>query len=348
MGRRSWLGLFVLAVLSASSCDSDQPLQVGEQSGLLEIVASGARVPRFFTWIIYEDTNQDMNPDDSDGDGNTTDDPDDVTLWCDAPGGTETTGFPLSVPWTYGLEVSIKRAGETTEEMQTSVQALSTAFNRAPYDPQEPNNFETGPGIFPVTHDRGECSLNTAIVCNPNSSVDPCDTRFDEGVCLEVNICSTPQAGGGETRCDPSFPGGDCPVGAGTCTLSNRCSGNPLISCQFTCSEVGLGNCVLDEVTRRFRFDLTTPMLRRTLTEANRELLETEGNFLHDACDGDPSCKAWVDAGLFQVGLGQDPILGFCPGSLAGEPAMDPGNPNSDATSLAFSLDPGDTLLAQL
>jgi len=99
---------------------------------------------------------------------------------------------------------------------------------------------------------------------------------------------------------------------------------------------------VLDQLTRNFRFESTST--RRLLSEANRELLEADGNIIYDACSGDAACMSQINASL---GGANTPLLGFCPGDTVGEPALDPGNPEAGVDSLAFSLDSGDTLLVE-
>jgi hypothetical protein len=343
MGRRVWLGLFVLAAVCASSCDTEQPLQIGEQDGMLTIRANGAGMPRYFTWLVFRDNDGNNVPDDVNGDG--VEDDNDKTLWCelDNSNGIPNTASPFSVPWTYSLKVSVLRAGQTTPELLTSTNAIGDTFNRAPYDESEPGHALNNPTTpFPVSFDRGECSGNTDVICNPNGNSDACERLVAKGsVCEPIHICDDSPPG--ETRrCDPDNVGGTCQaLGAGVCTDSGTCSGDPFISCEATCGEIGEGSCVADATTQLFKFDGTS---RRALTMANRELLESDGNILYDLCSGDADCLAQIDATLQGATL---PELGLCPGRTVGEPALDPGNPNSGVDSLSFDLDAGDTLIVE-
>ena len=337
MGRQVWPGLFVLAALAAASCDSDQPLQLGEQNGRLEIIAGGAETEDFHTWILTEDSDGDGLPDDIDGDGEA-----DRTLWCEivkTTSGTISPGNPISVPWTYSLRVSVIPAGETTAQLLTSEEAQQDTFNKAPYDTLESSHVESAPPSIPVTHARGTCTGDGSILCNPSSTRSAC-ARFGAGSCQTQFSCTDDF----DTLCDPANPGTVCSSqGAGVCTSNNTCSGDPGIVCEPTCGELGLGDCSLAEVNRNFVLDPTT---RRDLSGANRELLTADGNLIDDTCRGDLACTATIET-IVNPGQQLEPPLGRCPGSLLGQPAMDPGNPATDATGLDFVLAPGDTVIVE-
>ena len=339
MGRQVWPGLFVLVALAAASCDSDQPLQVGEQNGRVEIIANGAETEDFHTWFLTEDSDADGNPDDLDGDGQP-----ERTLWCEivkTGSGTISPGNPISVPWNYSLRVAVIPAGETTAQLITSEDAQIDSFNTAPYDVLESGHVVGNPSSIPVSHDRGSCSGDDSIVCNPASMRDAC-ARFGAGSCQQQFSCSADF----DTLCDPTDPGTTCSSqGAGVCTPNNTCSGDPGIVCDPTCAELGLGACILDQVDRTFVLDPSAAS-RRDLTAANRELLEADGNLIDDTCNGDPVCTATIET-ILSPGQPLNPSLGLCPGSLLGEPAMDPGNPATDATGLDFVLEPGDTVIVE-
>lgn len=343
MGRRVCLGFFVLATIAVASCDSDDPLKTGAQDGVLRILANGAKVKQYYTWRVVEvpavGPVTAANAMDINGDGVVNDA--DKTLWCRALPATS-PGSPTSVPWTFAVKVSVLRAGTNQTELLTSALATSNdQYSRAPYDDQEPSHLEAIAGSIPVTHSRGECTGNSAIRCNPNTTHSSCET-YAAGSCIAVHTCTIDPIGG-ERRCEPTNPGGTCQaMGAGVCTANNTCSSDPLIACDPTCGELGLGSCELETISRKFLYDATTRVQR---TAANRTLLDVTGNLVYDTCNGDAACTMQVNVGL--GGAPPDPALGFCPGDPVGEPGIDPGNPITDAEGLHFNLDPGDTLIVE-
>jgi len=297
MRRHVCLGLWVLLVALAPGCDTDQPLRVDGHVVDLEFIASGAQTTQYYTWMVSE--NSPLQPKNGG-----------ETLWCELvkTSGNPAPGSPNSVPWTYSLQVSVIPKGETERTVITSEQAFSETFNRAEYDSSAPGHFQGGHQPFFVSHDRGACSLDQDLVCNPNSSGDHCSNQ-----------------------------------NAGDCEEVKTCSGDPDTICTGDIDCLGLGTCVLEEIQRTFVFDSST---RRLLTNANRELLNVDGNLIYDTCVGDGPCEAQVEAALGAL----DPPLGFCPGADLGDPGIDPATEDlspTDPTIFGLALQKGDTLIVE-
>lgn len=133
--------LMLLSVLWVG-CDSTDPAQVETQTVELTMLATGAPkftggtgVKSFDTWVMFEDGDLDPateDPVDFDGDGEG-----DRFLWCqNVSGFPPSHNTPSSVPWSYTLQISIIRAGQTEPEVLTSQQALleNPALNLTRYD----------------------------------------------------------------------------------------------------------------------------------------------------------------------------------------------------------------------
>jgi hypothetical protein len=331
MRREVCLGLLVLLAALAPGCDSDDPLRVTDQNADLEITANNAEVSSYKTWQLYEDSDLDGTPDDVNGDGEEGD----LSLWCEDVG----PGFPFSVPWTFSVRVAVIRNGTTVAEYLTSTQAQSDLTNRAPYDSLVRDNFSSN-NVIALVHQRGWCSGNTLITCNPLARNAICDDYGNVGPCEYVYSCT----GDYDTICDPTNPGTTCSLqGAGQCTAAGVCSGDPTIPCEPTCGELALGTCINDTVSRFFFFDNSTTG-RRELTGANLELLSAGPNFVTYACDGDVRCEADVELTLGGTPL--DPRLGNCPFGFVGEAEFDPftADANPDPTIFGFELLKGDTV----
>jgi hypothetical protein len=318
------LGLLLLVALTAG-CDTEQPLQLAGQDGVLQFEANGASIPRYLTWFVVEDSDNDNVGDDVNADGV----PGDRSLWCERD--PLNTGSPSSVPWTYTVKVSRLRAGAIEWEILTSDEAAIDDISRAPYDANVTAHADDNSDIV-LTHDQGRCSTNGQIVCNPSSTHSACAT-YGAGVCQTAHACSVEVNGGVKQSCDPANTGTTCSrQGAGTCTIDNFCSADPRIACSPTCAELGLGECTLPKVTRIFKFLQTNPDTRRILSGASAEVLSSSGNFIDDACRG-AACSVSAT----------DPPLGLCPTPYLGDPVLDPVG-NGGLTSLAFELNKGDTL----
>jgi hypothetical protein len=134
-------GVLLLA-LTLLGCDTETPDQL--ESQVLEIqmvtqgaprLAGGVGIRSYNTWVIFEDGDMDPSTDDPvdfDGDGEG-----DEYLWCrQQTGPFQVHNSPSSVPWTFTIQVSIIRAGETVPEVITSPQALiaDPAINLTAYD----------------------------------------------------------------------------------------------------------------------------------------------------------------------------------------------------------------------
>jgi hypothetical protein len=175
MRREVCLGVLLLSLVALSGCDTDQPLEIVAQDAQLSFLGPGAQVDQFNTWIVTEDSDNDGVADDVDGDGVTGDE----SLWCEL---RPDVGSPSSVPWTYSLRIRLLRAGQTDAVTITSLDAASDTFNRLGYDELESTHFASNPSQIVVTHARGACSGNGAIVCNPDGDSDLC-ARLGEGTC---------------------------------------------------------------------------------------------------------------------------------------------------------------------
>lgn len=107
-------------VALVSSCDSSQPTQVGNQTLSFNVRAVNAGTLTFDVWDYIEDNDGDSVADDG------------VTyLWCEQ---TASGLSALSVPWTFSVEMTVIRAGQTVAEAVTSTAARSDFANVAQYD----------------------------------------------------------------------------------------------------------------------------------------------------------------------------------------------------------------------
>jgi hypothetical protein len=113
----------ILLLIPVVGCETTQPEQV--ESQVVDLLFSATGVPKFAggqglrtfaTWVMFED---------ADGDPS-TDDPvnGQYYLWCEWPNPRLPEFAPMSVPWTYTLQISVLRAGQTEPEVITSVDAL--------------------------------------------------------------------------------------------------------------------------------------------------------------------------------------------------------------------------------
>ena len=331
MARSVCSGFVLLALALGTSCDTDEPLQVGRQNASVEIIPNAAQVDLFRVWDVTEDSDGVPGPDDVNGDGVAGD----VSLWCEF----DSQGSAPSVPWTYAVKIRVVRADDNQPRDLTTPEAATAEFNRGSYDSETPPHSGLNPAFFPLTHVRGACSDNDQIRCNPAATSAVCQAN-DAGTCETVFGCSADPA----TICDPGNLGDICKDrGAGFCTVDGFCAGNPGIPCEASCADLQLGSCVTVTETRTFRFSTTN---RRRLSGANRELLETGSNFIFDACIDDPACTAQVDTVVGAV----TPTLGLCPGQGLGDPGLDPGNPldlNSDPTIFGLQLEKGDRVVVE-
>ena len=117
--RKSWglVGATVL-LLAGSSCDSTQPVDAGVQTFSLGVQAF-ASTNLYDVWDATEDTDFDGTPDTPAG------------LLC-----LETAVTTIAeVPWNYAAQISIIRAGTTTEEViATSIDTLNDFSSRTAFD----------------------------------------------------------------------------------------------------------------------------------------------------------------------------------------------------------------------
>jgi len=120
-------------------CDSEQPLQVGDQTAAIEVNAVNAVTRTFDVWEYIEDNNGDFQPDD----GN-------IYLWCESQ---VQNLNPITLPWLFGVEIAVVRAGQSEREVLTSSAAAALTANVARYDtrtqvlgatPQIPPRFNDG------------------------------------------------------------------------------------------------------------------------------------------------------------------------------------------------------------
>jgi hypothetical protein len=278
---------------------------VGDQVTEIRFLAQGATVNRYDVWTFWEDSNDDGQRDDFDGDG----DPDQF-IWCQFDG----LGSAQSVPWTYALEVKVLRAGALQPETVTSEEALTmNGANRTAYDTLVSPNDEVNPQIVEpviVTHTRGECSLNTAIRCNPSPGSTLC-AAANAGVCRELRACSGDPA----TACLPPPASDICaPQGKGTCTQT--------VTAQ-----------------RIFEFNngalSTDPEGKRLMTGANPLII---GAVLNPLFDADPTRASVIDPAT------GNPLVdkggGRCPNPAVGPELIDQAPP-----PLELVLHSGDTLI---
>jgi hypothetical protein len=308
LGRALWLAL---AAVGGVGCDTDQPLQGDAQDVEVRFLASGATVNRYDVWTFWEDSDDDGERDDLDGDGAA-----DTFMWCQFDG----LGGALSVPWTYSLQVKILRAGAVEPELVTSAAALSNGANRAAYDDfanSVGGNDEDNPALSAtviVTHQRGECSLDTDIRCNPLNPQSTFCADFDAGTCRELRACSGDVA----TSCVPG--------GADSCVAQGK----------GTCSTIVM-------VERRFDFEngvlSTNPEGKRLMTGAHPDVIAAKLNPLFDA---DPDRAFLIDPASSGQSDQIDPGGGRCPGVFVGPEQID-GAP----APLAVPLGNGDTLIVQ-
>ena len=242
-------GFVLFALVLGASCDSDEPLLVGTQNATVEFIPNNATVEHFRVWDVTEDSDEQSGPDDVNGDGVAGD----VSLWCeydspdqDADG---SLGSVPSVPWTYSVKVRVVRDGDNQPTDLTSSDAATAEFNRGSYDESVFPHAIINPGLVLVTYERGVCSGNDQILCNPASTSTVCADN-DAGTCEPQFGCSEDPA----TVCDPANLGDTCPNrGAGFC-IDGFCSGDPGIVCEAGCVDLQLGFCGAVTETRRFSF----------------------------------------------------------------------------------------------
>lgn len=130
----------ILAGLAlVTGCDSDQPLQVGEQTVAITFEGGNARAPAITVFDMFLDNNGDNIPDDGQ-----------FYLWCIRVPNTLTT--PTGAPIQFGVEAKVLRAGETVAEIITDVSSRATNANLTGYDVQA-TSF--GAVAFPVTVNNG-------------------------------------------------------------------------------------------------------------------------------------------------------------------------------------------------
>lgn len=129
MRRVVGLGAMLLAIALGPGCDSDTPLQAGEQTLGLRVTATNAVVRTIDVWNVFEDQNNDEMPDGM------------VTLWCQLVFDNDpmTSDDPhrrtaISVPWTFAIQISVLREGASERELLTSPEALEPRTNIAEYD----------------------------------------------------------------------------------------------------------------------------------------------------------------------------------------------------------------------
>jgi hypothetical protein len=203
----------VLLMTLVVGCETTQPEQVEFQEVTLAFRAPG--VPKldvgeglgtWVTWFMFED---------ADGD-ESTDDPvnDQFYLWCEAPGDRPEEYAPASVPWTYTLQVSVIRAGQTGPEVITSTNALQggESVNLTAYDTQSKgspfirhkdpirwNEGQPDERLFRFVDDanlrRQLSQANREVagaIPNPLSLLDPVIYGLGAGLC---NVVFPPEAG---------------------------------------------------------------------------------------------------------------------------------------------------------
>ena len=144
----------ILLLIPVVGCETTQPEQI--ESQVVDLVFSATGVPKFAagqglrtfsTWVMFED---------ADGDPS-TDDPVDgqYYLWCEWPSPRLNEFAPISVPWTYTLQISVIRAGQTEPEVLTSVDALQGGedINLTAYDTTVVTSAQFIQHKAPITED---------------------------------------------------------------------------------------------------------------------------------------------------------------------------------------------------
>jgi hypothetical protein len=135
------MGVLLFAAL-LSACDTTQPLQYDEQTYELQFDGRGATVPTYDVWDQYEDENGNGAPDPGEP----------MQLFCADQSAPDTIS-PTSAPFSFTLQITILRAGETVKERVTSESALAVGANLSGYD--DPSNIITGvtPDKAPIVVD---------------------------------------------------------------------------------------------------------------------------------------------------------------------------------------------------
>ena len=127
------LAVLALCLILMSSCDSEQPQEIGSQTMQILVEAGNASAGVYDTWEQYYDVDNNGIPDETDPAGTLLPEP--VFVVCrraTATGGGELFGSG-STPWNYALEISVIRAGTTVHERLTTTEALNATFNLTPY-----------------------------------------------------------------------------------------------------------------------------------------------------------------------------------------------------------------------
>jgi len=108
-----WGGLLMVSAL-AVGCESTQPLQIEQQTVEINVEANNALGFVYDVWEMTEDTDGDGEPD-----GETY-------LWCELVliSGVPALRSPATVPWSFSLEISVIRKGETSPEAVCTVGGL--------------------------------------------------------------------------------------------------------------------------------------------------------------------------------------------------------------------------------
>ena len=145
------MACILLFAALVAACDSTQPLQADLQTYVLRLEASGATVPVYNVYDMFQDNNGDSLADDVDGDGEP-----DFWLFCR----TRTVNPVVwsssnSIPYNFTIEVSILGAGETQSELLTSAAARTDALlNLTEYDTNTQPSASV-PGFAPVVITNG-------------------------------------------------------------------------------------------------------------------------------------------------------------------------------------------------
>jgi hypothetical protein len=171
-----------LLLVFAGGCDSIAPLQIEEQSYLLEVIGTGAGyVPVYWVYDVWEE-----------GVGETS-------LFCITPTPPNaTTVRTNSVPWEYSLQIEILRAGEIEKETISDPASLSVTANLTNYDTiaypgspvpaQDPIVVGDPPNTrtFLFSNGRRMSAANEQVMratSNPLSTLDPDTYGLGDGLC---------------------------------------------------------------------------------------------------------------------------------------------------------------------
>ena len=107
--------------LLVSGCDSTDPEQIETQILTISMNANGSTADTYNVWNMIIDNNADAQPDDGE-----------IYLWCE--NSFNQTLNPITLPWTFSVQIDLIPAGTTVTLPISSTDATSATYNVANYD----------------------------------------------------------------------------------------------------------------------------------------------------------------------------------------------------------------------